>query len=325
MTLRTLATASAALLLATASSGCLDDNFDPPSLVKTWRILAIVADPPEAAPGVDLALSALVVDPTGHQIEDPEAEGLVYRYTACIRPEQVAGLSGVQYDPASPSPACGDLDDPQVLSLPTESGRATIPGLLTRDAFTQLEQLGAIFGDRLPDGVLMQIAEQTGLPVTVELAVFNAADDQRIVTAFKRVLLSRRPDPGTNPPPPRLRVDGRWVAPSDRADGSCEAEDGGALTTRRRETVALSPDEDDMRWVESYNVLDIQGQLQRVEERPYYSFFGTGGSFEREVTRAPVRDEVWTAPRQAGTANIWVVVRDGHGGTSHCRFTVDVE
>mgnify|MGYP000078389882 CR=1 FL=1 len=47
-----------------------------------------------------------------------------------------------------------------------------------------------------------------------------------------------------------------------------------------------------------------------------------GGSFDPEITLAPERATVWTTPRDAGVYPLWVVVRDGHLGTSGCRVGV---
>ena len=34
--------------------------------------------------------------------------------------------------------------------------------------------------------------------------------------------------------------------------------------------------------------------------------------------------QMWTAPAEPGPQAIWVVVRDGHGGSSACRLDVEV-
>ena len=62
-----------------------------------------------------------------------------------------------------------------------------------------------------------------------------------------------------------------------------------------------------------------------MAESAYYSWFATDGMFLAERTRIPARNTVWNAPDRSGLVTFWLVVRDGRGGTSACRFVVNVD
>jgi hypothetical protein len=86
----------------------------------------------------------------------------------------------------------------------------------------------------------------------------------------------------------------------------------------------LTPEDGEEAWLETFPVIDTGGRFVTGEEHAYYSFFSTGGRFDQEVTRAPAREEIWRTPRTPGPYPLFVVVRDGHGGTSWCRAAVEV-
>ncbi len=71
------------LALLAAAAGCGIPQFDPPSLVNSVRILAIKAEPPEAAPGDSVVVTTAVFDPLAAPL-------LVW--TVCT-PDPVAGAS----------------------------------------------------------------------------------------------------------------------------------------------------------------------------------------------------------------------------------------
>lgn len=64
------------LILVAAACG---PEFDPPTLVQNERVLAIVADPPEAVPGQTVTLTPLVVGPDGPLLEGADYEGTWWR------------------------------------------------------------------------------------------------------------------------------------------------------------------------------------------------------------------------------------------------------
>ena len=313
-----------AALLALSAFGCIPSpNFDPSEIVKTPRILAIVADHPDAPPGQDVRLTALVVD--------PDARALALQWTACASAETLGGggggLSGAQYGAPPPSVGC-EPGQPMVVPLASEGDVGVLPGALTMLAFSELARLGDVFGSDLPPDTLQRLADDVGLPLTVQVTV--RVGDEVLVRGFKRVLIRNSAPHGTNPPEPRVQIGDRWFT-TDTTPGAapfeCVPEDGGAaeVTIAHGARVALHPDPDDARWFEQYTVLDPQGGLLVHQESGYYSWFATAGHFAADVTQAPTRDNEWTAPAEPGSHSLWLVVRDGHGGNTACRVHATIE
>jgi hypothetical protein len=94
--------------------------------------------------------------------------------------------------------------------------------------------------------------------------------------------------------------------------------------------ITLSPDPDES-WVQSYTVFRPDGSgLQTVPEGAYYAWLSTGGGFrDSGMEQAPAREGVWAPPELAEIGSIevplWIVVRDGHGGSSACKTMVGLQ
>lgn len=319
---RLLTTAAIACLALTA--GCIEGELDRKSIINRWRVLAIQADRPEVQPGMDVRFDALVVTPEGERAVHGE-EGVRFDWVVCLRMEETPGLSGLQYSPEDPSEACGAVD---VITLSTEDdGSATLDGAtveaLWPDADMLSEEAEEVFGGRISPELIRELLSTVGVIVTSELTVREGGEE--IMRAYKRITVVEREELGTNPPEPRFQVDDRWISARDVDEPwTCLPEDGEMPVVDAGEQVVISPDPDDESWRETYFVLDITGTITEGTERPYYSFFSTDGTFDQEVTRAPVREEIWVAPEDAGLYPLWVVVRDGHGGMTACRTQVEV-
>jgi hypothetical protein len=323
MTLRAIAIAALATL---AGAGCIEGDLAPKSIVARWRVLAIQASHPEARPGDDVTFQPLVVTPDGEHATHGE-NGITFEWVACVRAEEPPGLGGIQYDPESPTEACGAA----MLRMELETGAdgsAVLPGFVSEflwpdpgevnDAFREM------FGGALPPDAVTRLLTSVGIQVTVELII--RGDGAPIMSAYKRIMLVDREELGTNPPPPRFQIGDAWIGGRDVPEPwTCVPEDGVRPAIPRDQSVILSPDPDDEFWRDTYYVLDITGSIVAVEERPYYSFLSTAGAFDQEITRAPVREEIWRAPAEPGVYPLWLVVRDGHGGMSACRSEVEVE
>ena len=101
--------------------------------------------------------------------------------------------------------------------------------------------------------------------------------------------------------------------------------DGAELSVRPGESVRIAPEAGEERWLEGFEVLDAQGVAVPQREEALYAFYGNGGVFALGRARLPEREPVWTAPSTPGVTVLhWLVVRDGRGGTSACRYAVDV-
>lgn len=323
-----------------AVAAACTEPFEAKSIVLAPRILAIVAEPPEAAPGEDVRLSTMVAFPRA--APDARAPDVELRYRACPRLDDgVPGFAGMQYGAVQDDRGCRG-DAPFVIQLDVApDGTATLPGALTAVAFDNLEAAAATYGDLLPAETLALIVETTGLPVAIEVDLY--VDGAFVMRAFKRVLLTRRETRGTNPPHPRFAVSDSYVqsrtpgtspfvcvpesaAPIVEAAGVVELTPTRLRTDESADAGVADPNDvldDD--WRETFPVIDIRGELLEAHEGAYYAWFATGGHFTREETREPDPVTRWTPPDVHGELHhLWLVVRDGHGGTSACSAAVEV-
>ena len=155
---RIVAAAGAALLLSAA--GCAPD-FEPASLITAARVIAVVADPPEATPGTTVALRPVVASPSGTLVEgdgysaswwrcpDEDADALG-DITQCTVPAQRRELGG-----GSPFVDVVPLD----LFGPVPEPGAELP---PADATPKDKMLGALLGYWRIVGVTMDAPGKLG-------------------------------------------------------------------------------------------------------------------------------------------------------------------
>jgi hypothetical protein len=312
--LSALSVAASALLAA-----CIElPDFPDGNVVVEPRPLAIVADPPEARPGEAVQLSLMLshpIDTTG------------VRWRVCGEYFSFGG--GNQYGDGESGEGCG-ADDPSFAS----GERAELPGLLSAALFANLDLAREVLGSTLPEGTIDLVRTRVGLPVLVEARLEH---EGRTLRATKRVLVSERTDGNDNPPAPRFTLGGELViAVDDPAQPfTCAAASGRALIVEANSDVELEPniegdrkDEDGEReepWLERYQIIDARGDLQNREETAFYSWYVSAGEIDPGTTKSPDRTATWRTPKEEGAHRLWLIVRDGHGGTSACVTEVGVK
>lgn len=287
---------------ALALIACDGPTFDKPSIVLGPRMLAIVAEPAETAPGVDITLTPLV--------GSPDDAPVTFEWSVDLGTASLASSAGQ---------SIGEPAD--AIALAWDGERATLSGA---DTAAAIDALLALVGDAppgTPEDVVRLVYEEVGLTILVRF-VMRAEDGAVLLEGWKRIMLSPRDPPSTNPPPPRFSIGGRWVSARGGDPFACVPE-GEPPTVAVGDVVALVPDLDES-WLETYPALDLDGHPIEGTEAAYYSWFSTAGDFMFDVTREPYRDGEWTAPDEPGVLPIWLVVRDGHLGTSACRAEVVV-
>lgn len=339
----------ALLVLASVALGgpaCIaEPDFDPSELVKTPRILAIIAEPPELAPGEASTVSVLFADPLGG------GRAVRYRWSACVALESLggggAGLSGAQYGMMSKGDGCAD----PATSFELGDGETTLLLAPPEESIAMLVmQFRALVGDAISEEFIERLLTDVGIQITVQVDAITdgPTGEEVLVTGFKRVIVSRRAERGTNPPRPRFEVGDYGVVSAYAPGGSgfdCATESGEPIVVPPRTSVPLRPDptpqdpldpDADEPWTtdltcsdtdpvtECYGVLDPQGFFAEKPENAFYSWNITAGSLFEGTTGRPARDNTWTTPSTPGDVTLWVVTRDGHGGTSACRATVTV-
>lgn len=313
-----------ALATAALAVGC-NMNLDPPTLVKTPRILAIVTDPPEVAPGQDIHVSVLAFDPMGRELH--------YRFSTCFDAASVFGTSSNGSGPGSMA-RCTDYDG--------VGNEATIPG-----SATNITPFLAFITDPQVRALVETLLATAGVPIEVhvEVTATNAStgEEEVLVTGYKRVGITTRAQRTSNPPYVYFAIEDSvylggvgddpfecqsWLTdpirvPASPAEGELDRLD-------------LVPLDDPSQWLESFPIYDYSGSIRTGYEGAYYSWYATGGVMSNETTQGPahdaeptpydavIRNNEWSVPRQPGTYDFWVVLRDGHLGTNACHTTIEV-
>lgn len=318
-------------LISCASVGCDPPPLEPRHKVTSPRILAIIADSPDVRPGQSTEIRVIA----GGLTVEPE-----FTWYVCARAEATTTfVAQSTFGQAEPNDACfGDAGASNV-RLPFTGPNAlfAVPGDLLR----RLEALRAVYGANISSTRLLEIARTAGLPLTIAVEMRHndpgtdgGAPANTVVRALKRIVVLDRPELNRNPPGPSFRFgaprDGdaggvpmRYVRDGD--DERCEPDDGsGPLVVRPGSVHELAPAPYETPWLERYFILDTFGQPAEQVETAFYSFYSTGGAYRDDRTRIPTRNTIWEAPLRLGPIQHWLIVRDGRGGTSACRYTVTV-
>lgn len=286
---------SLALLL-----GCVPELDVRNSSVEVGRILAVVAVPAEARPGSSVRYSALAVDPDGR------VEPAALRWVYCTTPRPLVGNN-------SASPEC--LSEPGVPLAVQEGANAT--GALPLDACAR-------FGPDPPPGVARpRDADGTGgfyQPLRINAFGTPWLHFQRLICNPRSTPADVARDfardylPNQNPSIDELELasDGQRVSESVLAGAEVE------LTLRWPAAAA-----------ESYLWIDPGTATLAVrDEELVVSWFATSGSLAVDRSRASTPDAFsvnrWSAPRSAGVAVLWAVLRDDRGGVAFVERALEV-
>jgi len=329
------------LALAAGLGGCLEE-LPAPHFIDDLRVLAIRADPPEVGPGASVTLEALVVD--------PEDRPITLTWSYCVAPDITRGFFGGGSETSSSggrgfgrdaAPACAGAvaaGDPFSGEL---GGGDTVTFEIPADIFDSDAVLKLAYGLpaelEIPPAVVATFLGVAGVNLTVAL---TAETGERRVETFKRVKV-RLPGllgepPNVNPAPLAVHLAARaaGLTPPETAapppGGGCFVEGGdgpltpGAVHELWPLNIPAAPPR--------YTVLlpgttgEEPFDLQTVEETLFYSFYTTVGSFQKDKSKSSnAPDNTWRIPSDAqGDARVWVVVRDGRGGTRWCASTLPI-
>jgi hypothetical protein len=320
---------TALFALAACALGCDEKPLEPRHKVTAPRVLAIIAEPPEVRPGQLTEVRVI----TGGTTVEPE-----FTWYLCARAEATTTFAAQStFGQAEPNDACFGDAGASTVRLPFTGPSALIT--TPSDLLERLEALRAVYGAGISASRLVTLARTAGLPLTVavEMRHNDPGTDGRaprttVIRALKRIVVVDRDERNTNPPGPAFRFgasrDGRPSGVSMRYvrdDDRCEpADESGPLEVRPGTIVEIAPIPSEAPWLERYFILDAYGQPAEQLETAFYSFYSTGGAYQDDRTRIPTRNTVWEAPQRLGPITHWIVVRDGRGGTSACRYTVNV-
>lgn len=318
-------------------SGCLED-LPQAEEITGLRILGIRAQPPEVAPGDSVTVEALIADP----LNRPRT----LTWHACLRPDRSTGFFQASGAGAAGGKGFG-LEDPGTCTeiaatnpdvIPLGGGnpvRLNIPEDLLDDNDLIAAYYG-IGGDSLPPELYEVLKSIAGINMTVSLVVEVDGDRRE---AFKRVNVSTNSDKNQNPteiafhltddttknPPPETAE-----APPARKCFLGDVKDVPLPVppTKLRLTPLNIPEDQHV-----YKVIlgsadpDQPLGIQDKEEVYFYSFFSEVGGFGDRTIKSTSSNPVgvWDLTDHAGKdLNIWIIARDGRGGTGWCHSPLKV-
>jgi hypothetical protein len=359
MRLRSAPIASALL----ASSLACGPTFDPGSLIKNERVLAVVAVPPEATPGLQVTLTPLVVSPEGTLAHGDGYDASWWRcpdsdsdalgdYAQCTVPEQRRPIgAGAPFVDTVPDDLFGDA-----AALADGDGIGAEKALGALLGYWRVVGFNARSGDRFVDAFKR---------VPIYLPVRLDAVDPRLGALDTRINADGELEPNTNPVLTSVLVrkdtpDGPAVTQLDKG-GTYFFEpiiDERALQAYFSLKVDLAGlDLSDQEKLKDVPLDDLLARFERVQrcEIPVFNWYVTAGSLRRESTLdesviarvfdprgvpcPPVEGDVrapeaeFTAPTgdegdpvpDDGVVHAWAVLRDGRGGTAVRAFDMTIE
>lgn len=299
---------------AFAHTGC-GAEFDPGSRVTDFRLMAVQADAPFAAPGEQVHLKALY--------HEPFARPVSLAWMTCRTPADISPL-GCLAKIAQDAAASG-----QPPAMQQGVGLDEIDVTIPVDALDDVPDDGvgnAVIGVvtvACPGTLSMIEPAATGeLPFRcLEAGSNEALPYERFAVSVKRVFL-RRVDRNENPTIDQVTWDGEpWLDTDVKSVQPCSNDsnilddcEGGE---RHRVSVELSAG-----FAESGT--DELGH--DFEEQVVVQYYATEGTFEFDVRTGDAPDNRWVARKRASgqLQTLWFVVRDNRGGVSWVSRQVQV-
>jgi hypothetical protein len=327
-------------LLIFGAAGCLE-QLPRASLIEELRIVGAQAEPPEVSPGDSVSLRVLIAQP------EPTPVDIAWFW--CVLPERGSGFAGSDAQQAGFSGGkgyglddVGDCSEPEAVAAGFSTALGTGPEveLTVPTDFLSEENTRRAYGlsedVELDPSVLAGLWSIAGINLTVSVRVTSISGETQ--SAFKRVNVSTASPPNTNPERLAFRLvapdapeEAEESAPSEGeppVDGSCVINPQPLRPGRWRIEPLNIPDPP----VE-YTVLvsttdpDEVFQITTNEETLFYSYFSARGRIGSNVTKStgkPETDWELTEEDLVGPVPLWIVVRDGRGGTAWCSQTFEV-
>ena len=345
---------SALVAVTALATGCVPTFDDNLSTLHEPTLLAIQAEPAEAAPGEAVQLTALVASPDADYTPPEPTWGM------CIARKPLTELGPV-------NPVCVQAPSGAPASILALGDGASVSATLPMDACRLFgpslpepmngepagrpvdpDPTGGFYqpvGVTLPDtrvtslGAVRVFCAPSGLDQE-QAAKFNGsyrrnqnpelADIQLLNASGQAQPFPEAPEPVPVAPGGALRFRGSWAAcPAtvECGDGVC----GAGEDKNNCADDCLKPK--GCTGAESYAWFNPDSRdLETKHESIRVSWFATAGRFEHSVTgrdeaelASNSTDNAWTAPQTAGAVRLWLVIRDARGGQSFRTFSVIVQ
>lgn len=289
-----------------ACAGCTPTLDDHPWLITRLTIVGWKADPPEVAPGAKVTLEALAVDPAA--AVDPSATA----WTLCHTPKPPSENRVVAPDCLAPAAAPDATGDPTSIAIPTDVCRVfgpDVPQPLPGQPTTRARDPDATGGYFQPVTVALGVALAIGLErITCDLPEASLADSRAFLAAYHA---------NQNPSIAGLAFtadDGSPIDPTAIAAGTHVMIQASWLAGA----------------IETFPVFDRQSRtIVSTAETLQASWYATGGVLDQPASTITDPAAVstttgWTAPADAATVQLALVLRDSRGGSDFTGATLVV-
>ena len=319
------------------SAGCLQELPDV-TTVSNLRILAIQAEPPEVGPGDEVRLEILVADvsPGPYQLE----------WYLCAQPERgfgfstgstSSGASGGQGYGLDGSLSCIEAGQRGLPNTEPLGTNTSVRVQIADDLFTDTELLAELYGlpPTIPPSVFTLLNSIAGVNLTVAVRIQK---DGEIRDAYKRINVSAANDSNSNPAPPLLHITPEGSDEATPTNGEYPGL-GRCFLRERYGPIIATPGEYRLTPVNipkphaSYSILFITPdsndpvKIEQREEEYFFSFFTNRGELGSAIVKSSSDGgtSLTIPPTGPDDTDLWVVVRDGRGGTNWCHSRLHVQ
>jgi hypothetical protein len=293
----------AVVVLAALAAACIPSLGPGDSLVTSTRILAVRADPAEAAPGTRVTFGALVAAPSG-AVAGPDIA-----WSFCTAPKPLTE-DNVVSDACLGASALVTAGAGAIVSAATPRAGCSLFGPDTASPGFRPRDPDGTGGYYQPLRLDLQGADSAFALVRIHCDLPNASADE--ASAFAAAYKMNE-----NPQllPLAATVAGA-ATPLTRIPA-------GARVGLRATWAASS--------AETFAYFDPSTQeVTQQRESMQVAWYANAGSFDGESTgrastdMATTTDNVWTAPSRAGAYSFWIVLRDSRGGVDWAQVDVTV-
>ena len=313
------------------SAGCGDDGFDPKSVLSSYRVLALRADPPEVAltpTGVTESVLSLYDFHPGDLTGDrpkieyewrlcPFSLGSVTQYDCLLDEIPLSGdviistMNDIESESESGDAPQVDEDEdgeiePAEINLPLASAQVTINPIellnsLSDDLEMQLEQLEMGAGML---GSEMNFFESGALEVYLKLTVKIEGEPNFELVKSINVILDEEIEPNQNPTIQDL------ISDQDlNKEIPLKIESEISLEVTAAEESAETYQE-----LQSADALESGVEPEEAVESLLVSYYTTSGRFDQAVKLIEEPEVKLTLGEEPGQHILFVVMRDGRGG-----------
>jgi hypothetical protein len=308
-------------LTVLTTTGCLED-MDPISLISKFRVMGVLAEPPEIKPGEGTVLRVLYDDPSDRNVMVVWLTCLgVFSPGSTVASEIVGACTPVA--PVGIGEGSDGEAEYEIASTPTDLDLGLDAGVDASIENVSVTVIVFLCAGGVLDGGMPFIPTDSvpeGGIWDMDLDALCTGGDSLIAT--KVVVISNSDNPNKNPEIDEVLLDGKPISPDQPYP--CKGEDG--CTSSIRIKASLTE--------ESFQEYEDQfGEMQ--EESPYISWFVSRGKVSNDRARASEPDdpdsdthgyfETKWEPKGSTATKFWLVAHDVRGGAAWKKYQIGIE